>query len=533
MTLAQAAPSAPVSEEFVLLLLTGAAIVLVGVLAVRVSTLLGLPSLLLYLGIGLLIGDGGLGVRFDNAELARTVAIGALVLILAEGGLTTRWPAVRAAVPMSLVLATVGVVIAAVVTGVVAMLVLSVSWRTGLLVGAIVSSTDAAAVFAALRRLPLRRRVGAAVELESGLNDPLAVILVTVLAVPNTPPWYEIAGLATYELVVGGLAGLLVGWLAVQVLRRSALPLAGLYPLAAVSFAVMSFAVASLAHTSGFAAVYLTGLMLGNADLPHRRNILGFSEGVAWLAQIGLFVLLGLLASPARLVPVFVPALVIGAVLLLVARPLSVLLATSWFRMSLRDQAFLSWAGLRGAVPIVLATIPVTAGLPEGTRLFDIVFVLVVIFTLVQGSTLPAVARRTGAVAAGETREVEVESAPLSDLRADLLQLQIPSRSRLHGLYVSELRLPTGAMLALVVREGSAFVPEPRTRLSRGDQLLVVTTAECRETAERRLRALSRSGRLAGWFGEHGDPIGARGRTRSDRRVSDRTGGSSGSPGRR
>ena len=509
-----AASTAPVSHTLSLLLLIGAAVVLVGVLAVWVSSRLGLPSLLLYLGLGLLIGESGLGVRFDDAELARTLAVCALVVILAEGGLTTRWEPVRAAVPVSLVLATVGVLVASAVVGLVTMVVLDVEWRIGLLVGAIVASTDAAAVFSALRRLTLRRRVGAAVELESGLNDPLAVILVTMLSSPHGRPWYEIVGLSVYELVVGGLIGVALAWFGAQVLRRSALPVAGLYPLATVSLTVLSFAVASLAHSSGFAAVFLAGLVLGNADLPHRRTTLGFAEGTAWLAQIGLFVLLGLLASPPRLVPVIIPAVLIGVVLLLVARPLSVLVSTTWFRMSLREQAFLSWAGLRGAVPIVLATIPVTAGLAGGTRLFDVVFVLVVIFTVVQGTTMPAVARLTGVLAAGETREVEVESAPLSDLKADLLQLQIPQRSRLHGLYLSELRLPVGAMLALVVREGTAFVPEPRTRLVRGDQLLVVVTDEQREQAERRLRALSRAGRLAGWFGEHGDPFGPRGRPR-------------------
>lgn len=496
----------PVSERLELLLLVGAVVVLVGVLAVRVSTRLGLPSLLLYLGLGLLIGEGGIGVRFDNAELARTLGVGALLLILAEGGLTTRWQAVRRGVLPALALATVGVLVAASVTGVAAMQVLGVDWRTGLLLGAVVSSTDAAAVFSVLRRLTLRRRMAAAVELESGLNDPLAVILVVLLSARQDRSWVEIAALTGYELATGGLVGAGVGWLGGRLLRRAALPVAGLYPLATVSLAVLSFAAASLAHASGFAAVYLAGLVLGNSTLPHRRATLGFAEGLAWLAQIGLFVLLGLLASPSRMPPVILPAVVIGSVLLLVARPLSVLASTMPFRLPLREQAFLSWAGLRGAVPIVLATIPVTAGLPEGRRLFDSVFVLVVIFTLVQGTTLPLAARLTKVVAPAETREIDVDSAPLAELHADLLQLQIPARSRLNGVYVSELRLPQGALLSLVVRGSTAFVPDPNTRLARGDYLLVVTTSECREQAERRLRALSRAGRLARWLGEHGDP---------------------------
>jgi potassium/hydrogen antiporter len=501
-----AAAVSPVGGRLELLLLAGALVVLVAALAVRVSTRLGLPSLLLYLGIGLAMGESGIGIQFSDAGLTRTLGVCALLLILAEGGLTTRWQAVRGAVPTALSLATVGVLVAATVTGAAATLALGLDWRSGLLLGAIVSSTDAAAVFSALRRLTLRRRVAATVELESGLNDPLAVILVVLLSAEGARSWLEVAALTAYELVAGGLLGAGVGWLGARFLRRAALPAAGLYPLATVSIAVLSFAVASLAHASGFAAVYLAGLVLGNSALPHRQATLGFAEGVAWLAQIGLFVLLGLLASPSRMPGVLLPALVVGGVLLLVARPLSVLVSMAPFRLPLGEQVFLSWAGLRGAVPIVLATIPVTAGLPGGLRLFDIVFVLVVVFTLVQGTTLPLAARLTGAVATGETREIEVESAPLAELHADLLQMQILARSRLHGVYVSELRLPRGAVLSLVVRDGGAFVPEPNTRLVRGDQLLVMATREARERAERRLRALSRAGRHARWLGERGDP---------------------------
>lgn len=481
------------------ILLLGAAVLLSGVLAVWISSRLGMPSLLLYLGIGLAIGEAGLGIRFDDADLTRDLGTFALVLILAEGGLTTRWRAVRGGLPTAVSLSTVGVLVSALATGAVAKLVLDEDWKTSLLLGAVVSSTDAAAVFSVLRSLGLRRRLSAVLELESGLNDALAVILVEVLSGDDADRWYVLAGLPVYELLVGAALGGATGWLAAHVLRRGALPAAGLYPLATVAFAVLAFAVASIAHASGFAAVYVAAVVLGNSHLPHRRSTLGFAEGVGWLAQIGLFVLLGLLASPQRLDEVILPALAVGFALLLVARPLSVVLSTLR-AFTLREQAFLSWAGLRGAVPIVLATIPVTEGLREGTRLFDIVFVLVVIFTLVQGTTLPVLARRLGVATAGEAREVEVEAAPLSELHADLLQLRVPPDSRLHGVYVSELRLPEGAALSLVVRDGAAFVPGPQDRIVRGDELLVVATPQCREPAEQRLRDLSRDGRLARWY---------------------------------
>jgi cell volume regulation protein A len=285
-----------------------------------------------------------------------------------------------------------------------------------------------------------------------------------------------------------------------------ALPLAGFYPLATLALCVLAFASASLGHTSGFVAVYLCGLVLGNVTLPHRPASLGFAEGMASLAQIGLFVLLGLLVSPQRLPGALVPALIVGGVLLLVARPLSVVVSLAGFRLPWAQQAFISWAGLRGAVPIVLATFPLTARVPGATAVFDTVFVLVVVFTLLQGWSLPWVARRLGIAAPLAPRDVQVESAPLEELDADLLQLRVPERSRLHGVYLPELRLPDDAAVVLVVRDGRSFVPDEQTRLRRGDQALLVATRRSRAEAERRLRAVSRAGRLAAWRGETGRP---------------------------
>jgi cell volume regulation protein A len=499
---ADGAEVAGVSLEAVAL--AGAAVLLVAVLAVRVSTRLGLPSLLLYLGIGVVIGEAGLGLRFDDAALSQTLGLAALVVILTEGGLTTRWHTVRPALPLAVVLSTAGVAVSVGVTAAAAVVLLDTDWRTGLLLGAIVSSTDAAAVFSTLRGLGLPPRLTATLEMESGFNDAPVVILVTLLSSGATGSPAAVVALVLYELAAGAVVGIAVAVGAAWMLRQAALPAAGLYPLSVLAVAVGSYALATVAHASGFLAAYLTGLVLGNVRLPHRRATLGFVEGLTWLAQIGLFVLLGLLVSPARLGAAVLPALGIGAALLLVARPLSVLLSCGWFRVRWAEQAFLCWAGLRGAVPIVLATIPLTAGVPGARGFFDLVFVLVVVFTLVQGTTLAPLAKLLGLASASEPRDVEVDSAPLGDLDADLLQVRIPGRSRLHGVLVRELRLPPGAVLSLLVRGGEGFVPGPDTRLRRGDQLLVVTTGPAREVAERRLRAVSRAGRLAGWFGEQG-----------------------------
>ncbi len=489
-------------------LLIGAVVVLLGVLAVRVASRVGLPSLLIYLALGVVLGESGLGIDFEDAELTQVLGLTALAVILAEGGLTTRWSSARPLLGPGIVLSTVGVGVSVGITAGVVMLVFGSPLSTALLFGAVVSSTDAAAVFASLRRLGLPGRITRTLELESGFNDAPAVLLVVALSesltTAESSPIPTLIALIGYELIAGAAIGIGVGVAGAWLLRRSALPVSGLYPLATVSLCMTGYATATVAHASGFLAVYVCGLVLGNSALPHRAATLGFVEGLAWLAQIGLFVLLGLLASPSRLLGVIAPATLVGLALLLVARPVAVLVSVSWFKIPWREQVFLSWAGLRGAVPIVFATIPISMAVDGAEQIFDAVFVLVVVFTIVQGTTLPTVARWLGLATALPEREVEVESSTLEDLRAELLQLTVPSTSRLHGVYVSELRLPPDAAVTLLVRDGHSFVPDGTTRLVRGDQLLVVTTIASHEETMRRLRAVSRAGRLARWRGEAG-----------------------------
>jgi cell volume regulation protein A len=485
-------------------LLLGAVVVLVAVAAVRLSVSSGLPSLLLYLALGLAVGEGGLGVRFDDERLTQVLGYSALALILAEGGLTTRWSTVKHALAPAAALSTFGVVVSVAVVGTAAHELLGLGWTVALLVGAVLTSTDAAAVFSVLRRVPIHPRLAGVLEAESGLNDAPVVLLVVVLAEQATGDhapraWYALLGIAVLELAIGAGVGLAVGWLGAQGLRRLRLPSSALSSLAVLALCIAAYGAGATLHGSGFLAVYVAGLVLGNAEVPHRLVVRGFAEAVGWLAQIGLFVLLGLLASPSRLVHQIGPALLLGAVLLLVARPLSVVVSMTAFRFGWRQQAFLSWAGLRGAVPVVLATVPVTTGVPGTEWLFDLVFVLVVVFTLVQGPTLPLVARWLRVANDVDARELDVESAPLVELGAEVVQVKVGHDSRLHGLEVFELRLPPGANITLVVRDGEGFVPGPRTMLRRDDQLLVVTTTAARREALRRLRAVSLEGRLALW----------------------------------
>ena len=483
-------------------LLAGALVLVAAVVAVRASVRFGLPSLVLYLLIGVLLGEAVLGIRFDNAQVAHALGFGALAIILAEGGLTTRWSDVRPTFGIGLTLATVGVAVTTAVVAVLGHYVLGMDWQLAVLLGAVFAPTDAAAVFSTLRRVPLNRRVATTLEAESGLNDAPTVVLVTVVSAGEvvTRGVGLVALEIVYHLVAGAALGLVVGWAGAAVLRRTALPASGLYPLVVMTLAVLAYATGAVVGASGFAAVYVAALVLGNSQLPHRAATRSFAEGLAWLAQIGLFVMLGLLASPADMPEAIVPALVAGAGLILLARPLAVLLSCLPFRLPFREQAFLSWAGLRGAIPVVLATIPLADQLDEAGRLFAIVFVVAVVFTTLQAPTLPWAARVLGVGDVGP-RDAEVESAPLERVAADLIQLRVPAGSKLHGVEVGELRLPHGVAVSLIVRSRESFVPEKRTRLRIGDEVLIVSPRALRRATEQRLRAIGRGGRLAGWRG--------------------------------
>lgn len=487
-------------DQFVL---WGSAVTLLAILAVRVSSRAGLPSLLLYLLIGVALGERGLGIEFDDAQLAHALGFAALVVILSEGGLTTAWRDVRPSMRLGATLATLGVAVSVGVMTLAGHYLLGLSWELAILLGAVTSPTDAAAVFSVLRVVPLPKRIQGALEAESGLNDAPTVVLVTLVSTGAFADHGVLgaSALIVYELVAGVGIGVAVGFGGAWLMRRAALPASGLYPLAVLTLCFLAYGGAAGVHASGFAAVYVAALALGNQELPHRAATRSFAEGFAGLAQIGLFVMLGLLLSPGRITLENVGlAIVAGLVLTLVARPLSVLASAVGHRMPWRDLAFVSWAGLRGAVPIVLATIPLSEGVTGSERLFDIVFVLVVVYTLLTGPTLPRVAKVLKVTRRSEPRGLDIEAAPLERVAADLLQIAISPASRMHGVEVGELRLPTGSSVSMVIRQGRTMVPERRTVLKSGDELLVVTPRRQREATEERLRQVSAHGRLARWL---------------------------------
>ncbi|GAU68686.1 putative Na(+)/H(+) antiporter [Streptomyces sp. NBRC 110611] len=426
-------------------------------------------------------------------------------MILAEGGLGTKWKEIKPALPRAAALSTVGVAVSVGVTAAGAHYLAGLEWRQALLIGAVVSSTDAAAVFSVLRSVRLPGRLTGVLEAESGFNDAPVVILVVAFSTAGpVEHWYLLLADIALELAIGAAIGLAIGWLGAYGMRHVALPASGLYPIAVMAIAVSAYAAGALAHGSGFLAVYLAAMVLGNAKLPHAPATRGFAEGLGWIGQIGMFVLLGLLATPHKLLGDVVPALIIGLILTVVARPVSVLTSLLPFRVPWQEKALLSWAGLRGAVPIVLATIPMVNDVPGSETVFNIVFVLVVVYTFVQTPTLPWLARRLRLGEGEEAADLGIESAPLERLRGHLLSTSIGPSSRMHGVEVGELRMPKGAAVTLVVRDGSSFVPSPSTVLRHGDELLVVATDPVRDTAERRLQAVSRGGKLAGWLGTDG-----------------------------
>lgn len=485
-------------------LLLGAAVLLASIIAARLGTRFGLPSLLLFLGLGVVVGQ--LGVEFNDAELAHSLGFAALVIILGEGGFTTKWAEIKGALPAALLLATVGVAISIAVVATFAYFVLGLDPAVAILLGAIVSPTDAAAVFSVLRKVPLPSRLRATLEGESGFNDAPIVLLVAAATEWSMGQGMEAGPVMMVLIILGELAGgallgVLLGMLGVWAMRRIALPASGLYPLAALGWAVLAYGLGSSIHLSGFAAVYVTALVLGNGKLPHRHATRSFAEGIGWIAQIGLFVMLGMLAVPGRIsIPAIIAGLSAGLVLTFVARPLSVALCVSWFKVPWREQAFISWAGLRGAVPIIMATVPLAAGAPGATFIFDMVFAFVVVFTLLQAPTLPWAARVLKISTGEDATDVEIEFAPLDTIAADMMQVHVPDGSRLHGVTIRELRLPKNSVVSLIVRNGEPFPVGPDRIIRVGDDLLIVTNGDERKRVEDRIRGISSGGRLARWL---------------------------------
>lgn len=454
------------------------------IIATRTSSRLGVPALLFFLALGMVAGsEGPGGIAFEDYGIAQTVGVVALVFILFSGGLDTDWSAIRPVLWQGVALANVGVVLSAVLLGGFALVVLGLDWQTALLLGAIVSSTDAAAVFSVMRErgVNLKHNLEPLIELESGSNDPMAVFLTTgIIGLMMTPGAALLELLPSFliQMLVGATGGLFFGRFIVFAVNWVRLLQEGLYVVFTLALTLLTYAVTALLGGNGFLAVYLAGIVVGNANLVHKRSILRFHDGIAWLMQIAMFLTLGLLVFPSELLPVAPVGVLLALFLALVARPLSVIAVLLWFGRSLREMLMVSWAGLRGAVPIVLATFPLLAGVPEATTIFNVIFFIVVVSVLLQGMSVNWVSRRLGVNDEELRRPTQQLFLPDVRLTSRLVEAIVPAGAAAVGKTLINLRLPRGMLVVHIQREDEPIIPSGGTILMPDDHLLILATPE-------------------------------------------------------
>lgn len=461
-------------------LLAVGVMLLVSLLVSRLGGRLGIPGLLLFLGVGMLAGSDGLGIQFQDYRFAQALGTLALCFILFQGGLGTHWGQTRPVVRRGLSLATVGVLITAGVMAVFVHFAFGFPWLSAWLLGAIVSSTDASAVFSVLkeRQLGLKGDVAPLLEFESGGNDPMAVFLtVGILELMANPELGVLSILPLFfkQMLIGAVFGVVLGRAALWILNRLQLQFEGLYSVLSLALALTIFAGTAVAGGSGFLAIYIAGVILGNAEFIHKRSLLSFHDGLSWLMQVAMFLTLGLLVNPHELLPTAGLALACALVLVFVARPLSVYLSLARAKMPLNEKSMVAWVGLRGAVPIVLATFPLLAGVEQAQTLFNIVFFIVLTSVLLQGTTLTLVARFLHVrEALPEVTQYPITYTPTGHNKNEMVEVEVRAGSAADGQRIMDLKLPPEALVILVHRAGEFLIPKGATELIAGDSLLVL-----------------------------------------------------------
>ncbi|AYC30490.1 potassium/proton antiporter [Paenisporosarcina cavernae] len=456
-----------------------------GVITTKFSSRLGVPTLILFLLVGITMGSDVLGIiYFDNALVAQLIGITALVIILFEGGIQTNWSTMKPVIAPSLSLATIGVLITSAIVTVAVKYIIDIDWKEAALFGSIVGSTDAAAVFAVLKGQNIRPKLGATLEAESGSNDPMAVFLtisfIQLITVPDESIWRLIASFFL-QMGLGALLGLLMGKIAIFALNKLQLDSSGLYPVFATAFALLTFGLTDFLNGSGLLAVYIAAIMIGNADIVHRHSIFHFSEGFAWMMQIAMFVMLGLLVFPSQLFQwkLISSGLLITIILVVVARPIAVFVSTWKMDYTMNEKIFLSWAGLKGAVPIVLATFPLLAGIENNQMIFNVVFFVVLISATIQGSTVTLLASKLGLM--GEQKNVPMHSLELVSLGktdAQIVEYELREDTLIVGQSLSDIPFPSGSLVNAVIRNDELITPGGDTILEAGDFLYILTSKE-------------------------------------------------------
>jgi cell volume regulation protein A len=472
------------------LILVAGLLLAAAIAAAKVADRVRVPGLLLFLAIGMLVGsEGPGGVDFTDAELTRTLGTIGLVLILFEGGLSAGWNEIRPVIGTAISLALVGTLITALIAGAAAIWFFDLGTLEGLIIGSAIAATDSAAIFAVLRGSQLRRRLARALEGESGMNDPVALLLVVGFIDWIQVPGYGLADMAldfTGKLALGALLGVGIGIAARWGFQRADLPTPGLYPVASIAAAAVAYGLPEALGGSGFLSVYITGLILGTGAVPARRTVIAFHQGVSWVAQIALFFLLGLLVFPSGLGDVALEGLLLSAVLIFAARPVAALVASAGSPFGAKERVMLGWAGLRGAIPIWLATFPVIAGVEDSEFLFNVIFFVVVTSTLVQGATFEPLARRLRVTTSEPALPRPlVESGLVRQLGGEVLAFRVREGDAAVGSMVKELGLPREALLNVIVRERTVLPPRGSTEIQAGDELHILVRREAHDEVER------------------------------------------------
>ncbi len=462
--------------------LIGSVLLLLSIFASKTTGRAGVPSLLIFLAIGMLAGSDGIGgIHFDDPKPAQALGIITLVFILFSGGLETKFESVKPVLWQGVLLSTVGVFLTALTVGFFITLVSDFTLLEGLLIGSIISSTDAAAVFSILRSksIGLKGNLRPLLELESGSNDPMAYLLTisfTSMLVSQDAEQSSLLIFFLKQIIFGTVAGILFGFLMYLIINKIKLEYDGLYPVLILALVMLNYGLTTYINGNGFLAVYISAIILGNKNFIHKKSIMRFYDGQAWLMQIVMFLTLGLLVFPKQMVPYIIPGLFIALFLMFMARPLAVFLCLSFFKMKNRERLLISWVGLRGAVPIVFATYPWIAGVEKSNIIFNIVFFIVITSVLFQGTTIPLIAKALylfKPVKFNTKYPLELE---LSDqFKNELFEIEIPDSSAVIGKQILELSLPKSALVVMINRNGKYLIPKGNSVLESGDRLLVMT----------------------------------------------------------
>lgn len=474
-----------------IVLLVASILFFLSIMAGKVSSRFGVPALLLFLGVGMLSGSDGLGIQFENIHIAQNIGTLALCIILFSGGLDTRISEIRPVLRQGIVLATVGVFLTALITGLIiwwlfglTMASAGIGLLTSLLLASTMASTDSASVFSILRSkgLHLKNNLRPVLELESGSNDPVAYVLVITLIdmikLNSEPNYWLISGTLILQLTFGAIVGFFLGKLAIRIINHIKIGNDALYPVLVFTFCIFIYAVAYVVKGNGFLAVYIGGLIIGNAKFVHKRSSLNFFNGLAWMFQLIMFLMLGLLVNPHELVPIIVPGLIISFLMIFFSRPLTVFLCLLPFRkMSFKDKTYVSWVGLRGAVPIIFAILPLVENVPHARLIFNIVFFCTLVSLVVQGTSLPVVARwlhlaeKPKKLKGLQTFDVDFSN----DIKSITTEIEITAGMLGSGNQLMDLSFPDKTLVVLVHRDENYFVPTGKTTLKEKDKILIIT----------------------------------------------------------